>query len=75
MHGDFRYPEYVAGSGGIGSGLALRTLKAGYRLNIARMCAAFLLLALTGTVIFAATSLIRRFLLRNWLESAITWKT
>jgi NitT/TauT family transport system permease protein len=35
----------VAGTGGIGSGLAFRILEAGYRLNIARMFAALLLMA------------------------------
>src|SRR5699024_9145732 len=36
--------EYVAGTGGIGSGLAFRILEAGYRLNIARMFAALALI-------------------------------
>ena len=35
--------EYVAGTGGIGSGLAFRILEAGYRLNIPRMFAALIL--------------------------------
>jgi NitT/TauT family transport system permease protein len=48
--------EYVAGTGGIGSGLAFRILEAGYRLNIPRMFAALLLIALTGVVIFAGLS-------------------
>jgi NitT/TauT family transport system permease protein len=63
--------EYVAGTGGIGSGLAFRILEAGYRLNIPRMFAALLLIALTGVVIFATTSLISHFALRKWHESAI----
>ncbi len=49
--------EYVAGTGGIGSGLAFRILEAGYRLNIPRMFAALLLIALSGVVIFAGLSL------------------
>ncbi len=63
--------EYVAGTGGIGSGLAFRILEAGYRLNIPRMFAALLLIALTGVVIFAMTSLISHLALRKWHESAV----
>ncbi|MEL6584454.1 MAG: ABC transporter permease [Pseudomonadota bacterium] len=63
--------EYVAGTGGIGSGLAFRILEAGYRLNISRMFAALLLIAVTGVVIFAGLSLISHLLLRKWHESAI----
>ena len=63
--------EYVAGTGGIGSGLAFRILEAGYRLNIPRMFAALLLIALTGVVIFAALSLLSHLLLRRWHESAL----
>jgi ABC-type nitrate/sulfonate/bicarbonate transport system permease component len=48
--------ELVAGTGGIGSGLAFRILEAGYRLNIARMFAALILIAAMGVVIFAALS-------------------
>ncbi len=40
--------EYVAGTGGIGSGLAFRILEAGYRLNIPRMFAALVLIAGLG---------------------------
>ena len=63
--------EYVAGTGGIGSGLAFRILEAGYRLNIPRMFAALLLIAATGVVIFAGLSLISHLLLRKWHESAL----
>lgn len=63
--------EYVAGTGGIGSGLAFRILEASYRLNIPRMFAGLLLIALTGVAIFAATSLLSHLLLRKWHESAI----
>jgi NitT/TauT family transport system permease protein len=64
--------EYVAGSGGIGSGLAFRILEAGYRLNIPRMFAALILIAVTGVLIFAATTLISHLLLRKWHESALS---
>jgi NitT/TauT family transport system permease protein len=63
--------EYVAGTGGIGSGLAFRILEAGYRLNIPRMFAALLLIALTGVIIFMMTSLLSHLVLRKWHESAL----
>jgi NitT/TauT family transport system permease protein len=63
--------EYVAGTGGIGSGLAFRILEASYRLNIPRMFAGLLLIALTGVAIFALTSLLSHLVLRKWHESAI----
>jgi NitT/TauT family transport system permease protein len=63
--------EYVAGTGGIGSGLAFRILEASYRLNIPRMFAGLLLIALLGVAIFATTSLISHLMLRKWHESAI----
>ncbi|MEM9961197.1 MAG: ABC transporter permease [Pseudomonadota bacterium] len=64
--------EFVAGTGGIGSGLAFRILEASYRLNIPRMFAAVLLVALTGVAIFAVVSLISHLVLRRWHESALT---
>jgi NitT/TauT family transport system permease protein len=67
--------EYVAGTGGIGSGLAFRILEAGYRLNIPRMFAALILIAVTGVVIFAGLSFISHMLLRKWHESAIKRET
>ena len=63
--------EYVAGSGGIGSGLAYAIIEAGYRLNIPRMFAALLLIAATGVVIFAALSFLSHLLLHKWHESAL----
>jgi len=63
--------EYVAGTGGIGSGLAFRILEAGYRLNIPRMFAALLLIAATGVIIYATTSIISHLALRKWHESAV----
>jgi NitT/TauT family transport system permease protein len=67
--------EYVAGTGGIGSGLAFRILEAGYRLNIPRMFAALLLIAAMGVVIFAGLSFLSHMLLRKWHESAIKRET
>ncbi len=63
--------EYVAGTGGIGSGLAFRILEAGYRLNIPRMFAALILIAITGVIIFAGLSFLSHMLLRKWHESAL----
>ncbi|MHC5655845.1 ABC transporter permease [Stappia sp.] len=63
--------EFVAGTGGIGSGLAFRILEASYRLNIPRMFAAILLISATGIVIFACLSVLSHLMLRSWHESAI----
>lgn len=63
--------EYVAGTGGIGSGLAFRILEAGYRLNIPRMFAALILIAVSGVVIFAGLSILSHLCLRKWHESAL----
>jgi NitT/TauT family transport system permease protein len=63
--------EFVAGSGGIGSGLAFRILEASYRLQIPKMFAALLLIILTGIAIYLATNLLSHMLLRKWHESAI----
>jgi len=63
--------EFVAGTGGIGSGLAFRILEAGYRLNIPRMFAGLILIAGTGVMIYAVLSLVSHLLLRKWHESAI----
>ena len=63
--------ELVAGSGGIGVGLAGLIQEAGYRLNIARMFAALILIAATGIAIFALLSFVSHLLLRKWHESAI----
>ena len=63
--------EYVAGTAGIGTGLAFRILEAGYRLNIPRMFAALVLIALLGVLIFAVLSLVSHLALRHWHESAL----
>jgi len=63
--------EIAAGSAGAGSGLAYRIAESAYRLNIARMFAALMLLSITGIAIFLALSLVSHLLLRRWHESAI----
>ncbi|WP_224823672.1 ABC transporter permease [Cognatishimia sp. MH4019] len=67
--------ELVAGTGGVGAGLAARIQEAGYRLNIARMFAALTLVAAMGVFIFAALSLLSHLLLRKWHESALSRET
>jgi len=63
--------EFAAGTAGAGSGLAFRILEAGYRLNIPRMFAALFLISVTGILIFITFSLLSKWLLRTWHESAI----
>ncbi len=63
--------EFVAGTGGVGSGLAFRILEASYRLNIPRMFAAIILISASGILIFMAMSLISHLFLRKWHESAL----
>ena len=63
--------ELVAGTGGVGAGLAFRIQEAGYRLNIARMFAALAMVATMGVLIFAALSLVSHLMLRKWHESAL----
>jgi NitT/TauT family transport system permease protein len=57
--------EFVAGSGGFASGLAYRILEAGYRLEIARMFAALVLLSLTGIAINTGLGWFGRLILRH----------
>ena len=63
--------EFVAGSGGIQSGLAYRILEAGYQLKIARMFAALFMITGTGILIFVLLTLVSHFTLRRWHESAV----
>ncbi len=57
--------EFVAGTGGVGSGLASRILEAGYRLQFPRMFAALVLLSLAGLAIHAALGALSGWLLRR----------
>jgi NitT/TauT family transport system permease protein len=63
--------EIAAGSAGAGSGLAYRILESEYRLNIPRLFAALILLAIAGIVIFYLLLLINNLALRRWHESAL----
>lgn len=58
--------ELVAGSGGFASGLAYRILEAGYRLEMPRMFAALVLLALAGIAINFGLGAAGRAILRCW---------
>jgi NitT/TauT family transport system permease protein len=61
--------EFVAGTGGTGTGLAYQILQAGYQLNIPRMFAALVLITLTGVLLFAGMSVLSRWALGSWHES------
>jgi NitT/TauT family transport system permease protein len=61
--------EFVAGTGGTGTGLAYQILQAGYQLNIPRMFAALALITVAGVALFAAMAALSRWALRGWHES------
>jgi NitT/TauT family transport system permease protein len=62
--------EMVAGTSGTRSGLASRLLEASYRLELARALACFVLLSVTGFVLYLILDALSRRLLRHWHESA-----
>jgi NitT/TauT family transport system permease protein len=62
--------EFVAGTGGQESGLAYEILQSGYQLDLPRMFAALLLIALSGVALFSLTTLLERLLLDRWHASA-----
>ena len=64
--------EFVAGTGGHGAGLAYQILLAGMQLNVPRLFAALLLIAVTGIGLFAATVALSRLALSRWHESETT---
>ncbi|WMS45145.1 ABC transporter permease [Acuticoccus sp. MNP-M23] len=63
--------EFVAGSAGVGTGLASRLIEAGYRLNNPRLFAALILISATGVVIYVILSLVSAKILGKWHESAM----
>ncbi|WP_454727328.1 MULTISPECIES: ABC transporter permease [Cupriavidus] len=63
--------EFVAGTGGTGAGLAYQILQAGFALNIPRLFAALLLIAVTGVALFGAMSVLSRLALSHWHESEL----
>jgi NitT/TauT family transport system permease protein len=62
--------EMAAGSAGAGSGLAYRIIESQYRLNIPRLFAALVLLAIAGVTLFLILAVLSHALLRRWHESA-----
>ena len=58
--------EFVAGTGGTGTGLAYQILQAGYQLNIPRMFAALVLIAATGVALFVLMGALSRWALGGW---------
>ena len=61
--------EFVAGTGGTGTGLAYQILQSGYQLNIPRMFAALVLITVTGVLLFAAMAVLSKWALGSWHES------
>lgn len=61
--------EFVAGTGGTGAGLAYQILQAGFQLNIPRLFAALVLIALTGVLLFSLMAALARCSLGHWHES------
>ncbi|MGA0571449.1 ABC transporter permease [Variovorax sp. VNK109] len=64
--------EFVAGTGGTGTGLAYQILMAGYQLNIPRMFAALLLISLTGVALFVLMAWLTRLALGSWHASELS---
>ncbi|MEN0040780.1 MAG: ABC transporter permease [Pseudomonadota bacterium] len=67
--------EFVIGVGGTGNGLAARILESGYRLNIPRLYAALIVIALAGVAIYLITGWLSHIALRKWHESAVKRET
>jgi NitT/TauT family transport system permease protein len=67
--------EFVAGTGGRSAGLAYEILQAGFQLDIPRMFAALLLIALAGVALFLAMVGLSRLVLGGWHESEIAQET
>ena len=63
--------EFVAGTGGQGAGLAYQILLAGIQLNIPRLFAALVLIALSGVALFALTVFASHAALSRWHESEL----
>jgi NitT/TauT family transport system permease protein len=67
--------EFVAGTGGTGSGLAYQILQAGYQINIARLFAALFLITLAGVLLFSSMVLLSKLALGGWHESELAHET
>jgi NitT/TauT family transport system permease protein len=64
--------EFVAGTGGTGSGLAYQILQAGFQLDIPRMFAALFLISLTGVVLFVLMAWLSKRALGGWHASEVS---
>jgi NitT/TauT family transport system permease protein len=64
--------EFVAGTGGTGTGLAYQILQSGYQLNIPRMFAALVLITLTGVLLFVLMAWLSKLALGSWHESEVS---
>ena len=63
--------EFVAGTGGRGSGLAYEILQSGFQLDIPRMFAALFLIALAGVSLFVLMAWLSKLALGDWHESEV----
>ncbi|GIZ50512.1 ABC transporter permease [Noviherbaspirillum aridicola] len=63
--------EFVAGTGGTGTGLAYQILQAGFELNIPRLFAALLMITVTGVLLFGLMVALSRMALSRWHESEL----
>lgn len=63
--------EFVAGTGGVRSGIAYQILMSSYNLQIPRMFAALAMTTALGILIFVGLTALSDRLLRNWHESAL----
>jgi NitT/TauT family transport system permease protein len=63
--------EFVAGTGGTGTGLAYQILQSGYQLNIPRLFAALVLISLSGILVFASLAALSRWALGGWHDSEV----
>lgn len=61
--------EFVAGTGGVGSGLAYEILQAGFQLDIPLMFAALALITFVGIILFAAMSALSNAAIGSWHDS------
>jgi NitT/TauT family transport system permease protein len=63
--------EFVAGTGGQGSGLAFQVLQAGYQMDMPRLFAALFLISATGLTINLVLTYVSYLALRRWHETAL----
>lgn len=64
--------EFVAGTGGKSAGLAYQIMLAGFQLDIPRMFAALVLIAILGVALFLVMTTLTKFAIGSWHESMMT---